>query len=81
MCTVEYGNLAVAEKELWYGFPEVRAMFPVAEAQEQLKEDEEVVCGPLPHTDMFPRTKLLLSAVQMLEENYPLPLPGEMHSM
>ncbi|XP_063228438.1 uncharacterized protein LOC134534195 [Bacillus rossius redtenbacheri] len=70
----EYGNLAAAEKELCYGFPEARAMFPVAGG-------EEAVCDALPPADSFPRTKLLLSAVQLLEENYPLPLRGEMSDM
>lgn len=32
----------------------------------------------LPGTDKFPRTKLLLSLCQMVEENYPVPLRGEL---
>ncbi|KOX77476.1 Putative RNA exonuclease NEF-sp [Melipona quadrifasciata] len=32
----------------------------------------------LPSTDKFPRTKLLLSLCQMVEENYPVPLRGEL---
>ncbi|EDW33703.1 GL13270 [Drosophila persimilis] len=37
----------------------------------------------LPHLhpdDKFPRTKLLLSALQMVDEGYPIPLQGELHS-
>ncbi|XP_030372533.1 small RNA degrading nuclease 5 isoform X2 [Scaptodrosophila lebanonensis] len=30
--------------------------------------------------DKFPRTKLLLSALQMVDEGYPIPLQGELHS-
>ncbi|KAH8297695.1 hypothetical protein KR054_005822 [Drosophila jambulina] len=30
--------------------------------------------------DKFPRTKLLLSALQMVDEGYPIPLSGELHS-
>lgn len=32
----------------------------------------------LPYTDKFPRTQLLLSLCQMVEENYPIPLSGEL---
>lgn len=32
----------------------------------------------LPPTDKFPRTQLLLSLCQMVEENYPVPLKGEL---
>ena len=44
----------------------LRALFPVSI---QNKRSEE-----LPKSDKFPRTELLLSAWQMLEENYPVPL-------
>lgn len=30
--------------------------------------------------DKFPRTKLLLSALQMVDEGYPIPLQGELHT-
>ncbi|KAH8342488.1 hypothetical protein KR059_009877 [Drosophila kikkawai] len=30
--------------------------------------------------DKFPRTKLLLSALQMVDEGYPIPLSGELHT-
>uniref|UniRef100_A0A8D8S1S6 RNA exonuclease NEF-sp n=1 Tax=Cacopsylla melanoneura TaxID=428564 RepID=A0A8D8S1S6_9HEMI len=32
----------------------------------------------LPESDKFPRTMLLLSALQMIEEDYPIPLRGEL---
>lgn len=32
----------------------------------------------LPPTDKFSRTQLLLSLQQMVEENYPVPLKGEL---
>lgn len=32
----------------------------------------------LPDTDKFPRIQLLLSLCQMVEENYPVPLKGEL---
>ncbi|XP_039965692.1 uncharacterized protein LOC126763320 [Bactrocera neohumeralis] len=50
----------------------VKTIFPVAEAATAPKESN------LPVGDKFPRTKLLLSALQMVDEGYPMPLRGEL---
>ncbi|XP_013115781.2 RNA exonuclease 5 [Stomoxys calcitrans] len=47
----------------------IKSIFPV--------ENKEVVQDLHPN-DKFPRTKLLLSALQMIEEGYPMPLRGEL---
>lgn len=44
----------------------LRALFPISADNQKIKE--------LPTSDKFPRTELLLSAWQMLEENYPVPM-------
>ncbi|XP_011197292.2 uncharacterized protein LOC105221856 [Bactrocera dorsalis] len=50
----------------------VKTIFPVGEAATAPKESH------LPEGDKFPRTKLLLSALQMVDEGYPMPLRGEL---
>ncbi|XP_018783865.1 PREDICTED: small RNA degrading nuclease 5 [Bactrocera latifrons] len=50
----------------------VKTIFPVGEAATVPKESN------LPVGDKFPRTKLLLSALQMVDEGYPMPLRGEL---
>ncbi|XP_022215362.2 small RNA degrading nuclease 5 [Drosophila obscura] len=52
----------------------VRGIFPI-ESQEPGVEQPQ-----LHPDDKFPRTKLLLSALQMVDEGYPIPLQGELHS-
>lgn len=48
----------------------MRAVFPIAYEVHSEKG--------LPSRDKFPRTQLLLSAWQMIEENYPIPLRGKL---
>ncbi|SPP87600.1 small RNA degrading nuclease 5 [Drosophila guanche] len=53
----------------------VRGIFPIEGRQEPGMELPQ-----LHPDDKFPRTKLLLSALQMVDEGYPIPLQGELHS-
>ncbi|XP_017081182.2 small RNA degrading nuclease 5 [Drosophila eugracilis] len=50
----------------------VKTIFPI--------ERKATVPDDLHKDDKFPRTKLLLSALQMVDEGYPIPLQGELHS-
>ncbi|XP_016956022.1 uncharacterized protein LOC108028613 [Drosophila biarmipes] len=50
----------------------VKTIFPI-ESKEPVPED-------LHEDDKFPRTKLLLSALQMVDEGYPIPMQGELHN-
>jgi len=51
----------------------VTTLFPIADEEEGDQEDDE----ELPKGDTFPRTRLLLSPLQMMIEGYPMPLRGE----
>jgi len=50
----------------------VKTIFPI--------ESKETVPDDLHKDDKFPRTKLLLSALQMVDEGYPIPMQGDLHS-
>ncbi|XP_053955513.1 RNA exonuclease 5 [Anastrepha ludens] len=52
----------------------VKAIFPVSHDSSKTQNNN---CN-LPAGDKFPRTKLLLSALQMVDEGYPMPLRGEL---
>ncbi|XP_017844110.1 small RNA degrading nuclease 5 [Drosophila busckii] len=54
----------------------VKTIFPI-EKQAPSMQDEATDLHP---DDKFPRTKLLLSALQMVDEGYPIPLQGELHA-
>lgn len=70
---LEFGSLEVAVKYKDL-FKVMRAIFPVIESS-------QTSCHiPRPVSDHFSRTHLLLSATQLIEENYPLPLKGELHA-
>lgn len=71
----EYGSLEKAHKSCNV-FSMLKAVFPV---QKRL-EDYFAKDLPMPQGDKFPRTHLLLSAWQLVEENYPLPLTGSLSS-
>lgn len=67
---LKYGsmNLALeARKDL---LVMMRAMFPIGNEMNSEKNYES--------EDKFPRTQLMLSAWQLIEENYPLPLKGKL---
>ncbi|XP_063828173.1 RNA exonuclease 5 [Ostrinia nubilalis] len=69
---LKYGsmNLALeARKDLMVM---MKAVFPIGDnVNKNISEDVEMV-------DAFPRTQLILSAWQLIEENYPLPLKGKL---
>ncbi|KAL0270988.1 UNVERIFIED_CONTAM: hypothetical protein PYX00_008239 [Menopon gallinae] len=48
----------------------IRALFPI------VRRDVSSLVATLPDGDRFPRTDLLLSAWQLVEENYPIPFTG-----
>lgn len=83
----EYGSLEAAlhSKEVFKVF---RALFPINYSQTEAdEEDEEAILSSnpvpapcLPPLDMFPRTYLLLSLHQMVQEDYPLPFEFELES-
>ncbi|XP_046746061.1 small RNA degrading nuclease 5 isoform X3 [Diprion similis] len=57
----------------------LKTVFPMRAADKLGVGDKSFELHPnLPVTDKFPRTQLLLSPWQLVEENYPLPLKGEL---
>ncbi|EDX09464.1 GD13963 [Drosophila simulans] len=50
----------------------VKTIFPIESTKSEADDMHE--------DDKFPRTKLLLSALQMVDEGYPIPLQGELHT-
>ncbi|XP_076244024.1 RNA exonuclease 5 [Calliopsis andreniformis] len=73
----QYGSLEAALQSTGDVIKLLRTVFPVQHSaainNESIKQEPE-----LPTTDKFPRTQLLLSLCQMVEENYPVPLRGEL---
>lgn len=69
----EYGNLKEALR-CSKVFNMLKAVFPVQERIAHMEEKSTVT----ENGDKFPRTHLLLSAWQLVEENYPLPLKGSL---
>lgn len=69
----EYGSLQEALKSSKV-FSMLKAVFPV---EMKIKNYDEKY-SELPKHDKFPRTHLLLSAWQLVEENYPIPLKGSL---
>lgn len=73
----QYGSLEAALQSNSDVIKLLRTVFPMYENlstnAEKFKTGSE-----LPPTDKFPRTQLLLSLCQMVEENYPVPLKGEL---
>ncbi|XP_068915506.1 RNA exonuclease 5 isoform X2 [Tenebrio molitor] len=67
----EFGTLQTAVLKSSEVFDTVRNLFPIA-----TNEDGQTKRPNLPPTDRFPRTQLLLSGWQMVEENLPLPIKG-----
>lgn len=56
----------------------VKAIFPIEKPAPPTQTAEQAT--GLHPDDKFPRTKLLLSALQMVDEGYPIPLQGELHA-
>ncbi|CAK9796798.1 RNA exonuclease 5 [Anthophora quadrimaculata] len=73
----QYGSLETALQNTGDVIKILRAVFPIHPSAltntENLSNKSE-----LPYTDKFSRTQLLLSLCQMVEENYPVPLKGEL---
>ncbi|KAB0797028.1 hypothetical protein PPYR_11089 [Photinus pyralis] len=71
--TSVYGSLDQTSSENSNGFDKIKGLF--------LIESDSGSAQPtsLPTGDKFPRTDLLLSGWQMVEENYPLPIKGLMN--
>ncbi|XP_048506126.1 RNA exonuclease 5 isoform X2 [Athalia rosae] len=77
----EFGSLEAALQSTGDLVKLLRTVFPMRPGQ--TSADEKSSSGAkiheeLPITDKFPRTQLLLSPWQLVEENYPLPLKGEL---
>ncbi|XP_023018743.2 RNA exonuclease 5 isoform X1 [Leptinotarsa decemlineata] len=70
-----FGTLESAVTKSEELFDTVRNFFPIEEPEESSSPSNN---GKLPSSDKFPRTQLLLSGWQMIEENLPLPIKGLM---
>lgn len=68
----QYGSLDEAEINSSDVFNLAKTIFPHVEETINISNEK----GDLPPTDKFPRTQLLLSGWQMVEENFPLPIKG-----
>lgn len=66
----KYGNMNLALESRKDLMVMIKAVFPI--------ETEASDCGDYSELDKYPRTKLILSAQQLIEENYPLPLKGKL---
>ncbi|KAK4876947.1 hypothetical protein RN001_009453 [Aquatica leii] len=67
--TSQYGSLENAVQNSFQVFDRIKGVFPIS------KSDSGESLS-LPKSDKFPRTQLLLSGWQMIEENFPMPVKG-----
>lgn len=75
----EFGSLEAAIQSTGDLVKLLKTVFPMRSAKpSSAKELSSSIYQGLPATDKFPRTQLLLSPWQLVEENYPLPLKGEL---
>lgn len=74
---LEYGSLEAALQSNSDVIKLLLTVFPMHGDPSTNAEKFKTEYG-LPKTDKFPRTLLLLSLCQMIEENYPVPLKGEL---
>lgn len=74
-----YGSLEAAIDSVKNPVFMVNSIFPVSDS-EQKPNNHESTTKPMKSNDdeVFSRTQLLLSALQMIDEGYPLPLQGEL---
>ncbi|XP_055845045.1 RNA exonuclease 5 [Episyrphus balteatus] len=72
----KYGSLEAAIEMTKDPTLLVKSMFPI-DPEEEATTEEGI---EIPKQDKYPRTKLLLSALQMVDEGYPVPLRGELKS-
>lgn len=70
----EYGNLEKAVTEGTDVFDCIKNLFPLDKKGDTLENLN------LPPGDKYPRTQLLLSGWQMIEENFPMPIKGLMET-
>ncbi|XP_076275568.1 RNA exonuclease 5 isoform X2 [Rhynchophorus ferrugineus] len=70
----EHGSLDEATKACGEVFNTVNNFFPVDHEENSSSSTQ----NDLPGNDKYPRTQLLLSGWQMIEENFPLPIKGLM---
>lgn len=75
----KYGSLEAALDSTQDPVLLVKSVFPVEQAADEIVNSDENSAKPARSTtEVFPRTQLLLSALQMVDEGYPLPLRGEL---
>ncbi|GAB0093162.1 uncharacterized protein DMENIID0001_082340 [Sergentomyia squamirostris] len=72
----QYGSLEEALEAMQDPILMLKSIFPIE--QTIPLEGSRVEKNKLPPEDVFSRTKLLLSPLQMIDEGYPLPLRGEL---
>lgn len=70
----EHGSLEAAINAITNPVFMVNSIFPVTDSE----RDGEPTSNQIKDDEVFPRTQLLLSALQMVDEGYPLPLRGEL---
>ncbi|KAG7187864.1 hypothetical protein KM043_016897 [Ampulex compressa] len=71
----QYGTLEAALQNTGDVIKLLKTVFPMHTVQNKNATNAQ---QQLPSTDKFSRTRLLLSLWQMVEENYPVPLKGEL---
>lgn len=71
----EFGDLESAVQKCHELFDTVKNFFPI---EEEVEAPASPKNSKLPAGDKYPRTQLLLSGWQMVEENFPLPIKGLM---
>lgn len=74
----EHGSLEAAMLARKDQLLMVRSIFNYTEDDQQMDCDDKYDASNLPPGDKFPRTQLLLSPIQMITEEYPLPLTGNL---
>ncbi|GLG95934.1 Uncharacterized protein GBIM_02791 [Gryllus bimaculatus] len=67
----KHGSLDAAVRANGDVYKALRAFFPIESSEDEKDPD-------LPSSDSFSRTKLLLSVSQLIEQNYPVPMKGEL---
>lgn len=72
--TQKHGSLEAAMQLTGEVFRMLKAVFPIDDQEVEIVQ----YSGKLPKSDKYPRTCLLMSVWQLVEENYPLPLKGEL---
>lgn len=74
----EYKSLDKAVTEGTEVFDCIKNLFPLDKREKQQQHQDEN--KKLPPGDKYPRTQLLLSGWQMIEENFPMPIKGLMET-